>query len=1105
MRQFFLLIFFQLLIQTLLFPQNQAYQSDKIIPSSPSAASLGKYGNVPVSFYNGMPNISIPIYNIKTAQNSLNISMQYDASGTRVLQDASWVGLGWSLNAGGVITRTIRQVDDFNQHGFYKTSALPPNDANNNYLSNSNWNYDKTFLDGVYDGTMDAEPDIFSYNFCGYSGRFVLGKAMDGSPVFQDAQNNLQVEYVAATDDWIVTDAEGYKYYFSTTESAQDYYRNALNELQIINGVTGLNKDLNSNPNTSWYLDEIVAPGSEKINFQYVKGKSLSLVTKTEQYYRLTSIDMSPGCADLLPAGLSNDYHTYNASRQELKEVYLKQITFPNGSIEFTNSPRSDIEYLSNYPDLMLPSKLQSIIIKDYSGAVLKKFSFNYSYFHSADKNGRLKLESIEETDKDGNTIPPYSFTYYNPNSVPDKNSKSIDHWGFYNGINNSTLLPTTPIPDGPSSFEGGNRDPNTTANYPVNGVLATITYPTGGSTTFEYELNDYSNLTGDQMYELVDKYAEVRANPSITPGTDVTFTSFTIPPFPDHPDAKIPVQVRCSYQKVNSEATDNPSLGYSNMWLRKTDGGTTYVAGCTTANYDEPNPGMTFTDHNFEPGNYEMSVLSNMNWSYFMSITWKEKKLITTRKGGGIRIMRITDHDKFGNSSVRRFLYAGDDGKSSGILLTNPNYKQFYDVGGESHLIGSGNVISCYFVGHYFGITSNSVFASGLNSRSGIIGYTKVTELSGENGENGKTEYYFHNLPETPGEYPSMPNWADPLNGKLKLVRVFDAHGKLLKETETSYLVKADNSLKALKLFTGAPVADAAYVYKIKFYDNHSTWSVPTTEKETIYDGINKISTAKAYYFDNSIHKELTRLEITKSDASTLITKYKRPDDYTVTGGNSFVEQMRNMHIISPVIEQQTFLKQGATTRLISGTFAKFLKFNNLFFKPSIIYNLETSAPLSDLTESSFASNGQPSFHPNYKPRIYFDIYDPIGNILQQHKSDNVNEVYLWGYNAQYPVAKIVGSDYASAIALVNPILLNNANGQYTDAQMRTELNKLRNGLPNAQVWTYTYAPLKGTTSETDPKGYTSYYEYDDFGRLQDMKDADGNIIKTFEYNYKQ
>ena len=73
------------------------------------------------------------------------------------------------------------------------------------------------------------------------------------------------------------------------------------------------------------------------------------------------------------------------------------------------------------------------------------------------------------------------------------------------------------------------------------------------------------------------------------------------------------------------------------------------------------------------------------------------------------------------------------------------------------------------------------------------------------------------------------------------------------------------------------------------------------------------------------------------------------------------------------------------------------------------------------------------------------------------------------------------------------------------SDEQMRTELNKLRIGWPDAQVYTYTYNPLYGVTSETDPRGYTIYYEYDAYGRLLFVRDKDGNVLKNYIYSYKQ
>lgn len=72
-------------------------------PQSPQTASLLKYTEFPVSPATGIPNIDIPIYTIEWDGVSIPISISYHASGIKVNDVASPVGLGWVLNAGGVI------------------------------------------------------------------------------------------------------------------------------------------------------------------------------------------------------------------------------------------------------------------------------------------------------------------------------------------------------------------------------------------------------------------------------------------------------------------------------------------------------------------------------------------------------------------------------------------------------------------------------------------------------------------------------------------------------------------------------------------------------------------------------------------------------------------------------------------------------------------------------------------------------------------------------------------------------------------------------------------------------------------------------------------
>jgi len=52
--------------------------------------------------------------------------------------------------------------------------------------------------------------------------------------------------------------------------------------------------------------------------------------------------------------------------------------------------------------------------------------------------------------------------------------------------------------------------------------------------------------------------------------------------------------------------------------------------------------------------------------------------------------------------------------------------------------------------------------------------------------------------------------------------------------------------------------------------------------------------------------------------------------------------------------------------------------------------------------------------------------------------------------------------------------------------------------------VTTLTFSPGTGLTSETDPKGEITYYEYDALQRLMNIKDTNGNIIKHYDYHYQ-
>jgi hypothetical protein len=98
----------------------------KVIPPSPEAQSFMRYGEIPVDPSTGVPDIQIPLYQITSGKLSLPVSLTYHASGIRVSDVASVVGLGWRLFAGGVLTKTVvGKPDNDPSYGMLNYPYLP--------------------------------------------------------------------------------------------------------------------------------------------------------------------------------------------------------------------------------------------------------------------------------------------------------------------------------------------------------------------------------------------------------------------------------------------------------------------------------------------------------------------------------------------------------------------------------------------------------------------------------------------------------------------------------------------------------------------------------------------------------------------------------------------------------------------------------------------------------------------------------------------------------------------------------------------------------------------------------------------------------------------
>src|SRR5258708_37051847 len=160
-----------------------------VVPPSPNAAALGKFGDIPVGAYTGIPNIGIPLYTMQVGKYSLPISLDYHSGGLKVEEVSSSVRLGWALSAVGVITRSMHGQPDEGANGYFTRYGLTA------AMSAA----DPTVTASFCGGTLRKQPDHFYFNFVGQSGKFILDTTAQHNARFIP-YSNVKVTHDAGLD-----------------------------------------------------------------------------------------------------------------------------------------------------------------------------------------------------------------------------------------------------------------------------------------------------------------------------------------------------------------------------------------------------------------------------------------------------------------------------------------------------------------------------------------------------------------------------------------------------------------------------------------------------------------------------------------------------------------------------------------------------------------------------------------------------------------------------------------------------------------------------------------------------------------------------------------
>lgn len=1127
----------------------------EVLPPSPNAASLGKYGGIDIGINSGMMSTQVPLLAYTSRNLSLPISLRYASNGLKVDELSSRAGVSWNLEAGGVITRTVYGGQDEEC-----TRVSPPSFSprTRNLLDN--------FLGAVSFSTSisgaDAQPDRFSFNFCGYSGQFILDSSL--TPVLLTKSDILiEKDLTTPLRDWDfrVSTPDGVRYYFGGESGRETTDAD-------ISGSTCWH-DLPAWAPTAFYLTKIVHPNKDsilftydRIGYSYTSGISQSVFYKMQTEFACIDPEYRT-CPDL-----NNSISTCEASLQS-SSVILKEINSPSGGrLIFRYKERSDV------PTDSLITAVE--LYQPHTGVLLKSFELSYydvySSFGTNTYNAdsvfgyRHFLRNVSEWSMDSMASKVYQFTYNDLTGLPRRMSFSQDHFGFYNGQDNSSLIPRPEFISDRPLFPTATANRETNYLFAQKGTLSRIIYPTGGSDSIVYEGNSvYGPIEIIPEPTTISATADSEGFPIASVGYSDTISVIM--------DQPVRIQGSCEFYGNQNE--EDPIHNKATIYFYK---GSTILFQKTLL------PGEIILDDilnqnliDLEDGfDYWLKVVANgtkvRGFARFTPILGSIEYDTLNIESGGVRVAKVITNDSISSQpQVKKYFYGSLENldQSSGRKVYSPNYRKVHTVMTPCNRdnLDCGNN-TCTYVAMF----SNSMRNLYANSGQPIT-YEFVTESHGENFENGGIEHKFTCEADLPGQIMLNDDILDaPLcnnsirNGRELHQYIFKKVGGMIlpvskmfnswKDDErymNEYFGYTINRKGPIGCESDPPAATEDDIYDVVKYSIFTNWSYIDTMRSRTYDeyGIGYIESTVVNTYASNLHSMLTSEENTDSKGVLMKVNNYYPQDLALSGPEETARQeLINQHIISPILKREII--RGTDTLSIDEVHYK--HFNEGGVQVNAVYR-ETS---------------------NIKyEKFRIESYNQSGKKTQQSLAGEDKRAYIWAYDDHYPVAEVVGAEY-SQIAYssfesnskgawtYNGNVMNYGQaptgmkcyqlssglisrqglpyGPYVVSYWSDSGSILVNGQPSARSgisvgsWTYyeheisdstiqisgsgyidevrlfprgstmktfTFSPLIGMTSMSDPNGNIFYYEYDSFNRLFLIRDVYKNILKRICYNY--
>lgn len=1028
------------------------------IPPSPTAAAFNRYGEIPVDMATGVPNISIPIFTLQEGGIKVPISISYHASGIKVRDVASEVGLGWVLNAGGVITQTALGLLDrqpaaaANPTNYYNTHIMDSVvglDQTNDIENNSNY---------IFTGYV--APNI---GFDMFSDRYYYSLATGESGVFRKlfrTDSFLTIPYaptqIQFSDNQYreleLTPKDGTHHFFDMTYL--DLFR--LSKIVSVDGADSVMfyshavRYIHYNYyDVARFGDPVTIDGQLQYldyigQVQAVDDPNCTLQARTIQN---TAISLSE-----------------NGPDEDGDFVIVDSIVSSGTRILFSYAnDRQDCVFMGTLP------RLSEIHIYDkLNNKLINVVNFSQSYFSDGVPNdNRLRLDGVQIG---ANQEQKYSFVY-NPDlplpSYPESSRMFFeDFWGYYNGASG-----TTQIPDA-FCQRGMNRMPN--ERFAKADIIQEIDYPTGGKTIFTFEGNR------------VDR-AVYNFTPTGAFGEDI-------------PADGLVGGLRLKQMATYSDNTSPPIVK-------------TYTYGYDYYSWLGQISPESFVYQETDFNDYFCNCFDPSAQTYTYSNDAVSSPFYPLLGMGGSPIIysRVTEYLGDSLNNVGKTIYYYNPYPEDIDAYAQPNYRSYYQYDHGMY------VPELYkkeeyrnIAGQYSLVRSTASSYDVYRSRQFQTGFSlgnTVTALS--IGANDPMDAFY--------SYNSTDQY-------LQTLEFSESYGYQDKDliTETDVTEYADDG----KTFTTKTTYD---------YDNY----LQPIKKATVTSKGDEIEETTTYpeqeASGNPASPNIYDMMVARNmiDASVTITTSKNGNLLQSTTTN-FANWPNNLIAPSSVISKVgsaapdtriTYNAYDSKPNVLSATKGAVTSCYIWDYAHDYPIAKVVNASQNDVAYTSFEADGTGGVYLNNNGAgiISTDAITgtrcyQINNALAKFNLDPTKTyvVSLWwkngvppNYNGFNGSTQVIGDNntWTTGKTVNGWTYLEKTLTGVTTINVGSGgglVDEVRFFPANAQMTTYTYAPLVGMTSQCDVANRITYYEYDDFNRLRDIKDQDGNIIKTFTYHYK-